>query len=65
MIDRTQYQRTAGHPPAGVPLRSGYNPDATVTRDVPGFGGDKYMQQAAKDHVNGVYALIRALYAKG
>lgn len=33
---------TAGHPPKDtVPLRSTYNPNATPTKDVPGYGGDK------------------------
>lgn len=40
--DRSQWWRTAGHPPANqhVPVSSGYNPEATVTPEVPGFGGD-------------------------
>lgn len=39
-VYRSHFQRTAGHPPAGVPLRTDYNPDATPTPHVPGYGGD-------------------------
>lgn len=40
-MNRSDYSRTAGHPPLNcVPLRAGYNPNATPTQDVAGFGRD-------------------------